>query len=209
MTFNWQDLDALVHVEKKRCLERENTKIGPVLEVKVTNRLERYGIEIKIDSTQNDGTLGLWSAGRLTNTENKKRTHYEEVATSAGQLVAIKQKEQFIVLIFIFIFVNDHADQSTEMERHICRGKDWWQGPQDLEADDPNLDTSRLSSRRMMEQLNGEICYLCGSHERTTEGWTCDVTKPRQVLYRTYRTRWMVTRAQYIGPNWKVLKTKD
>ena len=35
---------------------RGNTKIGPVLEVKVTNYLERDGIEVKIGSMQNDGS---------------------------------------------------------------------------------------------------------------------------------------------------------
>ena len=57
--------------------------------------------------TNKDGTELPW--------ENKKPVHNEEVATTAGQFVAMKQ----LVPSFIFIFVNDHADQSTKMERHI------------------------------------------------------------------------------------------
>ena len=82
---------------------RGGTKIGTVLEVKVTNHKERYGKEIKIDSKQNDGTQSWTVISRGINKyvtelpeENKKPIHYEEVATGAGQLAAMKQKEQFI-----------------------------------------------------------------------------------------------------------------
>ena len=34
-----------------------NTEFGPVLDVKVTNFLELYEIEIKIDTMQNDGIV--------------------------------------------------------------------------------------------------------------------------------------------------------
>ena len=48
---------------------RGHTKIGPVLEVKVTSRLERYGIEIKaVLRRTTELNLGLCSAGVLTNT---------------------------------------------------------------------------------------------------------------------------------------------
>ena len=61
MTLNGQDSNALVHVKNIRLLEMKNdpnrkdgfegnTKIGPALEVKVTNYLERCWIEVKIDS---------------------------------------------------------------------------------------------------------------------------------------------------------------
>ena len=74
-----------------------------VFEVKVTNYLERYGIEIKIDSMQNDGTQswivisrGITKYVTQLPEENNKPIHFEEVASSAGKLVAITQKEQFI-----------------------------------------------------------------------------------------------------------------
>ena len=41
--------------------------------------------------------------------------HCEEVATIARQLVAMTT----IYAVFIFIFVSGHADQSTEIERHV------------------------------------------------------------------------------------------
>ena len=107
-----QDLDMLVHVENVRPFEmtknpnwkrriRGNVKNGPVLEVKVTNYLERFGIAVEIDSMQNDGTQSwiVISRGIIKYVtelleENKKPIHFEEVATSAGQLVAMKQKDQ-------------------------------------------------------------------------------------------------------------------
>ena len=80
----------------------EIQKIGPVLEVNVTNHLERYGIQINIDSMQNDGTGSWIVSGKGIDKyvtelpeENKKPLHFADVATSPGQLVAMKQKEQF------------------------------------------------------------------------------------------------------------------
>ena len=59
-TFSWQDLAVQARVENIRFMKdpnrsiRGNTRIGPVLEVKVSNHLGRCGIEIKIDSMQKD-----------------------------------------------------------------------------------------------------------------------------------------------------------
>ena len=113
MTRNWQDSDVLVHAEKKRHVEtmkdprrkdgfRGNTNIGPVLEVKVTHHLYQYGIEIKVDSMQNDGSQSWIVISRGLNKyvndlreENGKYTHWEEATASTGRPVATKQKEQF------------------------------------------------------------------------------------------------------------------
>ena len=75
---------------------RGGTKIGLVLEVKVTNHKERYGMEIKIDSRQNDGTQS-W------------------IVISRGNWCGATRRDEtkgIIYTVFIFIFVDDHADQS-------------------------------------------------------------------------------------------------
>ena len=113
MTFSWQDLDALAHVEnvslrvdkgsKPKGLIRGNTKYGPVLEVNATNHLQRYGIEIKMDSVQKDGTQSWIVISRSINKyvtelpeEIKKPIHCEDVALSTVRFVPMKQKQQFI-----------------------------------------------------------------------------------------------------------------
>ena len=65
--------------------------------------MERYEIEIKVDSMQNDGSQSWIVTSRGIDKyvnelpeDNKKPVHYEDVASSAGKLVAIKQQEQFI-----------------------------------------------------------------------------------------------------------------
>ena len=70
-----------------------------MLEVKVTNYLKRYGIEVKIDSMQNDGTLSWIVISRGINKyvtelpeENGKPSHHEEVALGAGKPVATEQQ---------------------------------------------------------------------------------------------------------------------
>ena len=100
---------------------RGNTKLGPVLEVKVTNCLERYGIETGIDSMQNDGTQSWNVISRGIDQyvtelpeENKKPIHFEEVATNAEQ-PRRDETERTIFCVFIFIFVDYDADQSTDM----------------------------------------------------------------------------------------------
>ena len=96
--------DVMVHVENLRHLDMtkdpsqkdgfEETKIRPVLEVvKVSSHEERYGIEIKIDSMQQDRPLGLWSTEeRIFVTElpveNEKLHHNEEVTFSTVRPVA-------------------------------------------------------------------------------------------------------------------------
>ena len=79
----------LVHVENIRHLEM--ITIGPILGVKVTNLLKRYGIEIKMDSMLSNGTPSWTVIIKRTNKhvtqlreENKKTSHYEDVATNAG-----------------------------------------------------------------------------------------------------------------------------
>ena len=109
---------------KPKGLVRGNTKNGPALQVKVANYLQRYGIEVKTDSMQNDGIQSWIVISRGTDKyvtelpeKNEKPSHYEEVALGAGKPIATTTET--IHTIFIFIFVDDHADQSTEMERHI------------------------------------------------------------------------------------------
>ena len=82
---------------------RGNTQIRPASEVKVTNYLERDGIEIKIDFMRKDATQSWIVISRGLDkyvTElpevNKKPIHFEEAPSSTGKLVAMRQKEQFI-----------------------------------------------------------------------------------------------------------------
>ena len=96
--------------------------MGPVLEFKVTNFLERCGIEVKIDSVQHDGTQSWIVISRGINKyvtelpeEIKKLIHYKEVASNAGKSRCDKTSGT-IHAIFIFIFVDCHVDKSTEWE---------------------------------------------------------------------------------------------
>ena len=76
---------------------RDDKGSTPKLEIKVSNYMERYEIEIKVDSMQNDGSQS-WivtsrGIGKYVNElpeDNKKSIHYEDVASSAGKLVATK-----------------------------------------------------------------------------------------------------------------------
>ena len=111
------------NVHQKRKFVRGNTRIGPVLEVKVTNHLERYGIEIKIGSMEKDGSQYWIVISRRVRKyvtellqENKNLVQCEEVPRD--------EREGTVHTVFIFIFVNFLKDQSTEMERHIRRWKD-------------------------------------------------------------------------------------
>ena len=74
--------------------------MGPVLEVKLTNYVERYGIEVEINSMPNDRTQswivinrGIKKYVTELPDENEKFTHCEEVPSSSGKPVATKQKE--------------------------------------------------------------------------------------------------------------------
>ena len=96
-----------------------NTKICPVLKVKVTYHLYQYGIEIKVDSMKNDGSLSWIVISKGMNKivdglpeENAISIHYEEMVTGTERPVATKQKEQSTPRC---------ADRSTEVERHSCR----------------------------------------------------------------------------------------
>ena len=84
-------------------MDSREYKTWPVLDVKVTNYMERVGIEIKTDSLQTDGSRSWIVISRGINKyvtelpeENEKPIHYEEVTPVAGELVATKQQEQFI-----------------------------------------------------------------------------------------------------------------
>ena len=77
--------------------------MGPVLEVKVTNHLDRCGIDIKIRSMQKDGRTQSWvvisrSVDKCVtelSEENKKPIHSEEAPSSRRD---VKQKEQLVLL---------------------------------------------------------------------------------------------------------------
>ena len=101
----------LVHAENIRHLEMmkdphrkgglRKYKIGPVLEIKVTYHLYRYGVEIRFDSMKNDGSQSWIVISRSMNKQvnelpegNGKSILYEEVVTGKGRPFATKQKEQ-------------------------------------------------------------------------------------------------------------------
>ena len=81
---NWQDSDVLVHVENIRLLEMMKIKAErmesrryknwPSEEVKITNYMERVGIEIKIDSMQKDGSPSWTVISRGINLSFQRRT---------------------------------------------------------------------------------------------------------------------------------------
>ena len=66
MALNWQDSDVLVHVENTRHFEMMSPrrkggfegiqKLAEYWKVKVADYMERYGLEIKVDPLQNDGS---------------------------------------------------------------------------------------------------------------------------------------------------------
>ena len=75
---------------------RGSRRIGPALEVQVTNHLERYGIEIKIDSVQKDGTQS-WTvisrgANKVRNGASGRERETHSLRRSTGQLEAMKQR---------------------------------------------------------------------------------------------------------------------
>ena len=77
---------------KPKAFIRGNAQIGTALEVKITNHLERDGIEIKIDSM-------CTSVKKLRSWASRKRTRniqYEEVAFGPEKPVATKQQLQFL-----------------------------------------------------------------------------------------------------------------
>ena len=70
---------------------RGDTKIGPILEVKVTHHLYQHGIEIKIDSMQKGRSQSWIVISRGMNKyvnelseENGKSIHVEEVTANTG-----------------------------------------------------------------------------------------------------------------------------
>ena len=113
MTWNYLDSDMLVHAEKITSLRdderstpkgwiRGHTKIDRVLEIKLACHLYQYGIEIKNDSIENDGSHSWTVISRELNKyanelpeENEKSNHSEEMTTDTARPVATKQKEQY------------------------------------------------------------------------------------------------------------------
>ena len=108
--FIWKDMTQHAHVENIRILEvtndlnrkdlfEANTKMGPILEVIVTKHVDRYGIEIKIDSMKKGGGTQSWvvtSRGVDKNVmglavDRTKPIHYDEASSSTEKFVAIKQ----------------------------------------------------------------------------------------------------------------------
>ena len=74
-----------------------------MLEVKVTNYSERYGIEVKNQLDQNDVTQPWIVIGRSMNkyvtelpAENQKPIHFDETALGLVKPVPTKQQEQFM-----------------------------------------------------------------------------------------------------------------
>ena len=133
------------------------------MEVNVTNHLERCGIEVKIDSMQNDGSQSWIEISRGINKdaielseENRKPFHYEGVSLGAGQPVVTKQQEQ--------ITPSSSASSTTVMPFDQRKWKDtpavvYFGGIliQCLEVNDPNTTAWRCSWRNKwsngMEQI--------------------------------------------------------
>ena len=117
----------------------ENTKIGPTLEVTVTYH-QGYGIEIRIDSLQNDGSQSWVVIRRGMNkyvTEmsegNGELSNSVETRARTGKLVATEQKtimpfklrkwidihpERTVIAI---IFKDYDAVQTSKVDRHSSR----------------------------------------------------------------------------------------
>ena len=80
---------------------RGNTRIGPVLEVKITKQFDCRGIEIKIDSLRKDGTQSWMAISSGVDKyvtelfeESRKTILFEAASPSTGQLVAMQQRQQ-------------------------------------------------------------------------------------------------------------------
>ena len=82
---------------------RGNTKIVPVLEVKVTCHLYQYGIEIKVESMKNDRSQswivinrGMRKYVNELPEENGKPIHYEEVTARTERPVATNRRNNLL-----------------------------------------------------------------------------------------------------------------
>ena len=98
---------------------------------------------------QNDGTQSWIVISRDVPEENKKPIHFEKVASSAGELVARKQQEQFIP--------SPSSSLSTIMPINQRKCK-YFSAVANT--------TSRLQHQGYLREddeaiLNGESCYLC------------------------------------------------
>ena len=114
MSLDGQDLDTVVHVENICLLEMKNGprrkdgfegihKIAHHWKSRLQITWSVMELIDKIDSTQDDGTLpwivissGLDKYVTELPEVNTTPIHFEEVATSTGQLVAMRQKEQIL-----------------------------------------------------------------------------------------------------------------
>ena len=175
MTNSWQDFDALVHVENTRLLEmmKDPKRKHGFEEVqklarywKSRSQITRNVVERKLRSIPSRTTKtqswivissGIHKYVTELPEENKKPIHHEEVATGAGQLVAMKQKEQFIP--------SSSSSSSTIMPINQWR----WN---DISAvgriDDKAHRISKPMTRLLWhdgypreDDVATEICYLC------------------------------------------------
>ena len=136
MTLNWQDFNMLVFMSrmsprddkgsKPKGWNRGNAKLARYWKSKL--QLNRYGIEIKTDSLQNDGTeswIVISSVNKCVTSRREQETHsLRRCPNSRGKIGCDETKGTIytvFIFIFIFIIVDYRTDQSTGMERYIRR----------------------------------------------------------------------------------------
>ena len=141
---------------------RGNTKIGPVLEVKVTNYLERDGIEVKIGSMQNDGSQSwiVISRGIIKYVTELPEENDKPLRRSGIWFGETRCHETTgtIHTIFIFIFFDCYADRRKWNDIAVV-------GNMDEKSFKISKQMTRLLRRQghpreMMKQLSGEGCCL-------------------------------------------------
>ena len=97
-TVSWQDMDALVLVENIRLVEMIKDPNRRIDSKKIQKLVQCWKSRLRITWNVMD-FFNLNRSRRITKyvtelpEDNKKLTHFEEVATSVGQLVAMNQKE--------------------------------------------------------------------------------------------------------------------
>ena len=125
---------------------RGDTKIGPVLEVKITYQLYQYGIEMRVNTMKNDGYQSWTVISRGMNKNVDEETRCDK-------------KEGTINSTMTYILDDGCVNRSTEVKRHSCR-RLHRQGilvMKCLEHNDPNTATLRFSSRRWWSNGLGYI----------------------------------------------------
>ena len=153
MTLNWKDSDVLVHVENIRLLEMiriraermesKTYKNWPSEEVKITNYMERVGIEAKIESMQKDGSQSWSVISRGIDQYVTELPEENEKPTTKKWFPMRRNpvQEQFI------------PSSSSFSTTVLPIGQQIWndipmENPSSLEEDDPNTTKSRPSSRK-------------------------------------------------------------